>query len=403
MKQSNRETQQNTIYKHRSRLKVLILVISMIIGLASVYYTNDLVKELKVSEQRFVNLFAKAMESIVQGGAEISNDPFQELIVQNYTIPLIWADSEGNPIAMRNLGKIEQMPEGEEKQKKLKRELQEMKEEHEPIKVTVNGPDDPFEVYQYIYYKNSVMLTRLQYYPYVQLSVIGVFAALVYLAFSYSKTAEQNRVWAGLAKETAHQLGTPLSSLMAWIEYLKMDPNMDPSVIEELNKDIHKLEMITSRFSNIGSVPVLVEENMNEVISSTIAYLEKRLSSKVKITLHAEQDPIFASINKPLFDWVIENLCKNAVDAMKGNGRIDINLQRSPDKKVIIDVSDTGSGLPKSSFKQVFQPGFTTKKRGWGLGLTLVKRIVENYHRGKIMVKSSDLNIGTTFRIILSP
>ena len=244
---------------------------------------------------------------------------------------------------------------------------------------------------------------QLQYYPYVQLSVIAVFFALSYLAFSYSRTAEQNRVWVGLAKETAHQLGTPLSSLMAWLEFLKADPELENmEITREIGKDIKKLEMITSRFSSIGSVPVLQDENIFEAIQSSVNYLQTRISTKVKFRLHQETSAIRAEINKPLFDWVIENICKNAVDAMSGVGRIDIYVKESPEGKVMIDISDSGKGIPKNLIAQIFQPGFTTKKRGWGLGLTLAKRIIENYHQGKIFIKSSEENTGTTFRILLN-
>jgi signal transduction histidine kinase len=228
---------------------------------------------------------------------------------------------------------------------------------------------------------------------------------IAYLAFSYSKTAEQNRVWVGMAKETAHQLGTPLSSLMAWVEYIKQDPRFttsDHNLAEELDKDVQKLQIITERFSSIGSVPVLKEENVENLIRKTVNYLQARLPNRVHIAIEAISANITAKLSPPLFEWVIENLCKNAVDAMDGAGNINIKILRGSDYKVFIDIGDSGKGIPKSKIRQVFSPGFTTKKRGWGLGLTRVKRIIENYHDGKIFVKSSEPEKGTVFRIVLS-
>ena len=231
-----------------------------------------------------------------------------------------------------------------------------------------------------------------------------VFGLLAFLAFSYSKTAEQNRVWVGLAKETAHQLGTPLSSLMAWLEYFRTDEHLkDSDILNELDKDIKRLETITSRFSSIGSVPVLKLEDLYDTVQTNVSYLQKRVSSKVKIEVKAMPVDIKAPINKPLFDWVIENLCKNAVDAMDGAGTININIKRGRLGDILIDIIADGKGIPKNKVKELFLPGFTTKQRGWGLGLTLAKRIVEIYHRGKIYVKETEVNVGTTFRIILKP
>jgi signal transduction histidine kinase len=237
----------------------------------------------------------------------------------------------------------------------------------------------------------------------VQLSVIALFGFISYLAFNYSKAAEQNRVWVGLAKETAHQLGTPLSSLMAWIEVLREDPDIkDKDIVTELEKDIRKLTIVTERFSSIGSVPTLRQENVVSLVSNVIKYLRPRISSKVKIEIFSLSDNIQAMIHPPLFEWVIENLCKNAVDAIGGSGAIVIKILRGSDSKVFIDISDTGKGIPRSKLAMVFRPGFTTKVRGWGLGLTLAKRIIESYHYGKIFVKSSDHSHGTTFRIAIN-
>lgn len=256
---------------------------------------------------------------------------------------------------------------------------------------------------QYLYYENSFLLTQLTYYPFIQLSVIAIFGFIAYLGFSYSRTAEQNRVWVGMAKETAHQLGTPISSLIAWVEYLKTDERLqNHEVLTELNKDIEKLELITERFSSIGSIPVLNDENVIVIVRRVVDYLKSRISSKVEINVTALEDEIFAQLNPPLFEWVVENIIKNAVDAMSGDGSITINIIPGSDYKVFVDISDTGKGIPASKMKTVFNPGFTTKKRGWGLGLALAERIVENYHKGKIFVKSSEIDRGTTFRIVLN-
>jgi signal transduction histidine kinase len=276
-----------------------------------------------------------------------------------------------------------------------------MREDYDPIEV-VDRDSETNEVVtiNYVYYKNSFLLTQLSYYPYIQLSVIAVFGFISYMAFNYSKAAEQNRVWVGLAKETAHQLGTPISSLMAWVEYFKEQASIrDKELISELDKDIQKLQIITERFSNIGSEPVLQEVNVEELVRTVVDYLRPRISPKIDIEVNALTSEITAQLNPPLFEWVIENLCKNAVDAMGGNGKITIQLIKGSEGRVFIDISDTGKGIPKAKIKQVFNPGFTTKKRGWGLGLTLAKRIIENYHKGKIFVKHSEENEGTTFRI----
>jgi signal transduction histidine kinase len=246
------------------------------------------------------------------------------------------------------------------------------------------------------------LLTQLVVYPYIQLSVIAIFGFISYLAFNYSKAAEQNRVWVGLAKETAHQLGTPLSSLMAWIEVIREDPEMrDKGVIDELEKDIHKLKMVTERFSSIGSKPALKKENIVSLITNVVNYLRPRVSAKIRMDVFTLSDNIMVLAHAPLFEWVIENLIKNGVDAMGNSGTIAIKILRGSEGKVFIDVTDTGKGIPRSKIETVFKPGFTTKKRGWGLGLTLAKRIIETYHNGKIFVKQSEENQGTTFRIAL--
>ena len=270
-----------------------------------------------------------------------------------------------------------------------------MRTQNEPIAITINN-----QATNYIFYKDSKLLQQLKYYPYFQLLIISLFLLISYYLFSTSRKVEQNQVWVGMAKETAHQLGTPLSSLMAWVEYLKLK-NIDENTINELSKDITRLEVITERFSKIGSVPKLELESLNEVINNTLGYIKVRISKKVNITFTSQNNTeILAKLNPPLFSWVLENLIKNAVDAMKGEGDIAIYIIDQT-QFVYIDITDTGTGIPRAKQKTIFEPGYTTKQRGWGLGLSLVKRIIENYHSGKIFVKQSDAN-GTTFRIVLN-
>jgi len=267
-----------------------------------------------------------------------------------------------------------------------------------------NGEGGSVSDIQYVYYRNSYLLRQLGAYPYIQLTVIGIFGFIAYLAFSYSKKSEQNRVWVGMAKETAHQLGTPISSLMAWVEYIKGMPEMNgrDDITVELQKDVKRLEMITERFSNIGSAPALVSLPVAATIKGCLTYLKPRVSSKVNFKLNETQEGLEALINQPLFEWVMENLVKNGVDAMSGIGNITVSVGRSSKTEVYIDIIDDGKGMAKGISKDVFKPGFTTKKRGWGLGLALVKRIIENYHNGRIFVKSSQADVGTVFRIILN-
>lgn len=391
------------IYQNKSRFQWIILTVAVIISVSTIYYTNILVKQLKAREQRQIELFARALEyTISENYQQDVSFITEEILFENNSIPTLLVNENGEIVDQRNID-IDSTSQ-ERIDKVLQKELEKMKSTYDPIEVNTF---DPFtdEVYstQLIYYRNSFLLTQLTYYPYVQLSVIALFAFIAYLVFNYSKQAEQNRVWVGMAKETAHQLGTPISSLIAWMEYFKTDDTFkDSEVIAELDKDIDKLKLITERFSNIGSVPILNEENLVEVVLNTVNYLRRRISTKVTIEVDYMYDSIIANINTPLFEWVIENICKNAVDAMSGDGTLTIKIIEGSDWRVFVDISDTGKGIPKSKIKQVFQAGFTTKKRGWGLGLTLTRRIINIYHDGKIFVKNSEVDKGTTFRIILN-
>lgn len=405
MKKFKKDIDSFTVIKSRNKLNYLILALAVLIGAGSIYYSNIIANQLKQRERDQIKLFAKTLETIANDNSEYNENVmllFEEIVVANETIPVIVTYRDGTPKLQKNIQVPENLTEQEIAQF-LKEEIAEMREQYPPIVIANKSDDGEVFNYEYIFYKDSLLLMQLQYYPYIQLSVIAIFFLLSYLAFSYSRAAEQNRVWVGLAKETAHQLGTPLSSLMAWLEYLKSDPELESrEITRELGKDIKKLELITNRFSSIGSVPVLQEEDIFQVIRNSVNYLQTRISSKVTINLHPGGEELKAAINKPLFDWVIENLCKNAVDAMGGVGVIDIYIERSNEGKVIVDIADTGKGIPKNILTRIFEPGFTTKKRGWGLGLTLAKRIVEHYHKGKIFIKSSEVNTGTIFRILLN-
>jgi signal transduction histidine kinase len=381
-------------YQNKKLVKWLIFFISLLLGLGSIGYTHRLVEELREREDRQIQVLSAALDYAATTSENLTFIN-QEIIQQNYSFPIIMADGQGNPIDYRNIA-FKNSRNQADSILVLKEELLEMQEDYPPIVLQ--------EADIRIYYRNSELLTNLKYYPYIQLAVILLFGLLVYVVFNQSKLSEQNRVWAGLTKETAHQLGTPIASLMAWMDYLKNSPVWDENqeIIQEMDKDVAKLRVVTERFSSIGSSPVIQPENVYEIIEEGVSYLRPRISTKVEWEIQSDSKDLVALLNKPLFDWVIENVCKNAVDAMKGKGVLRIVLFQDSDKFVGIDISDTGIGIEKMKFKKVFTPGFSSRKRGWGLGLTLSKRIVEGYHGGKIFVKQSELGKGTTFRILLS-
>ncbi|WP_240410378.1 ATP-binding protein [Hymenobacter oligotrophus] len=390
------------IYDQKSRIKLLIVVMALVIGAVTVVYTNLLVRRLSEREQQQIDLYAKALRFVINSESDDTNIQFAstEIIEANKTIPVIWADAEGTVLDYRNLDVPARLNEAE-RERLLHREIDEMRSQHPPIVVELGAG-----LRNYIYYKDSVILSQLRTYPLVQLAVIASLAVVAYFAFSYSRRAEQNRVWVGLAKETAHQLGTPLSSLMAWQSYMKDSPRFEGEpVVEELAKDIRRLEIITERFSNIGSVPVLKDEDIYQVAERAVDYLKVRVSRKVVFKVESLLPPgATARVNVPLLEWVIENVCKNAVDAMDGRGSITLVLRHGGrnHKQIALDITDTGKGIPKSKFETVFLPGYTTKKRGWGLGLALAKRIIENYHKGRLYVRWSEVGKGTTFRVLLN-
>ena len=380
------------IYSSRKNWKIILFIFATIICLASLTYTNKLVSDLDTEERKKIELWAEATNQLVNSGMGPTNNILASRIMQeNTTIPIILTNEVGEIIGNRNL------PQRPNQEAFLQRQLSVMMEQHEPIiiEAKMNGQ---VILTQYLYYKDSYILSQLRFYPLLQLLVIFLYVGIAYLAFNRSKKSEQNLVWAGMAKETAHQIGTPLSSLMAWVEILKAKEGMT-EISEEINKDVKRLETITERFSKVGSKPKLENESIYAILNQTVSYLQDRLSSNVHIELDNQCNDSTAPINSTLFEWVVENICKNAADAMDGKGLIKITLFSDSDY-LKIDISDNGKGLHKANFKRIFEPGFTTKKRGWGLGLSLSKRIIEEYHLGRLYVKSSSKE-GTTFRISL--
>ncbi len=380
------------IYSQRQNWKIFLMVVALMIGAASLYYTNKLVKEISTEEKKKVELWANGTRQLANINQDMGDISFVfEVIKNNTTVPVILTNEKDEIISYRNLDSLKATnPEY------LKDQLKKMREQRPPIAIALlNGEKN------YIFYKDSMLLMQLRWYPFFQLAVIALFLFVSYLAFNSSRNAEQNQVWIGMAKETAHQLGTPISSLMAWIELLKLK-EAEKEYHSEIEKDLERLQTIADRFSKIGSAPKLKESNLLSVLENAIDYIKKRTSEKVKFHISStlEESSLEVPLNIPLFEWVIENLFKNAIDAMNGEGEITVAVSNHKDM-IWIDISDTGKGIPKSKFKTIFKPGFTTKSRGWGLGLTLVKRIVEDYHAGQIFVKQSEINKGTTFRIAL--
>ena len=380
------------LYFKKRRWKILLLLVAALIGITSLIYTNWLIREMSFQERKSVELWAEATKRLVDMEQTNNQDVtfLQNIIENNTSIPIILASEDDQIIADRNI-----QYNAKRKDLVLTEELKKMKGQKKPIEIVISE-----DTSQFLYYRNSNLLQNLRYFPLVQFAVIMLFISISYFAFSSSRKAEQNQVWVGMSKETAHQLGTPISSLMAWVELLKMK-DLDKGLISEFEKDISRLEKITERFSKIGSAPELLTDDLKQVLKSTVSYLENRSSKKVKFILDFDENRRYDTPhNAALFSWVIENLCKNAIDAIESDGVISFHLTET-NKQLLLDISDNGKGIPKSQFKTIFEPGYTTKKRGWGLGLSLAKRIIENYHRGKIFIKHSELGRGTTFRITL--
>ncbi len=371
-----------------SRYKRLIFISATLLALAvTLWETNRFLQEFKQEERAKMELLASAYQKLL----DVKDDNpallnlSSAILEKNHTIPVIIVDKNDKVVFHRNLSKNE--PEF------IQKKLREFKKTDKHFKLDLGDED-----YQILYYGDSSLLSKLTYYPVILVAIFLLFAAIVYLYYHTGKVSDENRLWSGLAKETAHQIGTPLSSLMGWVELLKAENNPDIPV-EEIEKDVQRLNVISQRFSKIGSTPKLEQKDVVEITKRTVHYLKSRTSKLVKFTVKAP-DKLQGLLNEQLYSWVIENMVKNAIDAMEGKGDIHIEITEDG-QHIFVDVSDTGKGIPASKFQQVFQPGYTTKKRGWGLGLSLSKRIIEQYHKGKIFVQKSGLGKGTTFRIVL--
>lgn len=388
-------------YQKKRRWKLFLLIFAIVIGSASVFYSDFFVKKMEREEATQFQLKVKVLEQQMRMYENEQLTKVFDIIKKNNKMPTIITEKSGAIYLYDGLDSNKTFYRGDTARQYdslyYVRQLAKMKKQHLPM--TMMDPDGKKLT---AYYKDSFILTQLRFFPYIQLGVIGLFILAAYVAFSSARKAEQDQVWVGMAKETAHQLGTPISSLMAWVELMKSKFNAeDDPLIAEMQNDIHRLEIITDRFSKIGSKPMLEDHIVYFVVQDFINYFKVRTSDKIEFAITGDKQ-VRAMLSIPLFDWVIENLLKNAANAISNEGKITVNIiENLAKEEVFIDVSDTGKGIPRSKFDTVFQPGYTTRKRGWGLGLSLTKRIVENYHSGQIFVKDSELEKGTTFRIIL--
>lgn len=396
-----------SIYDSRQWWTYIFILIAILIVIATVYFSNSLSKSLAKEERSKAEIWAEAMKTLTAPDTLTVSDEtalsYKELekkqeatefALMNLILKII-NENKSIPVILENdsaslHGNID-VPE-KDTEIFLKKKMQEFQAKNPPIVIKI---DDNVE--QYLYYDDSVLLKRLLMFPYIQLTVVFAFIIMSFLALLSTKKAEQNKIWVGLSKETAHQLGTPISSLIAWVEYLKTK-EVDATYLKEMDKDVKRLETVADRFSKIGSNPDPMPLNINDVVKSSCEYMSTRVSSKVKFNVELAEKPALVLMNESLFSWIIENLTKNAVDAMEGQGSITYHVENNT-KKVYIDITDTGKGISKSRFKTIFNPGYTTKTRGWGLGLSLVKRIVQSYPGGKIFVKNSEVGKGATFRV----
>ncbi|NVK27621.1 MAG: sensor histidine kinase [Flavobacteriia bacterium] len=377
------------IHRNKNAWKLILFLCALLIGAGTLLYTESFLSELRKGEERSVKIWANAVRQFSTGAATGDLSLYGMIMEGNNTIPIIMTDQDGNIIAKRNID-----PEKAEREGYLKALIPQMAEENTPIEIEyAEGKKN------IVYYQESILLKKLRIYPWVLLGVIAVFVGIAYAAFSSARRSEQERVWSGMAKETAHQIGTPLSSMLGWIELLRAQ-GVDETALNEMLKDVDRLETITARFSKIGSIPELKNEDLIDCLRESLDYLRARTSKKIDINLNVPEGAIILPINRQLFSWVIENLVRNAVDAIEGSGQVEINLEEAG-RSMKIDVRDTGKGLPRNQYKAIFRPGFTTKQRGWGLGLSLAQRIIEDYHNGKIFVVKSEPGAGTTFRILL--
>jgi len=359
-------------------------------------FSHFLVKDLKEEASTKMSVWAEAMRTLNSADENTDLNLVLYVIDKNYSIPIIVLNNKGDIEQYRNISFQPKSP--QDSVAYLQKRVEMMRQSGYSIKIAYNESESNNTEYMEILYEDSMILKQLEYFPYIQIAILLVFVAIIITTLLSLKRAEQNRVWVGLTKETAHQLGTPISSLIAWSEVLK-ETHPDDQVISEMDKDVKRLQLIADRFSKIGSAPELVDTDVKDVIWHVVNYISKRFT-KVKITCSLPATDVHAMLCAPLFEWVVENLCKNAIDAMEGAGNISITMHELTDK-ISIDVADSGKGIPKNKFNTIFAPGYTTKSRGWGLGLSLSKRIIEEYHHGSIYVKSSELNKGTVFRIDL--
>ena len=375
---------------------VLITILLIVVVVMSSLVTSHIVSQFEEEEQKKIELWAEATRQFILATENDNIDLLLQVMEGNTTIPVYMVDTNYNLLLSRNV----RVPKRNVEEFYV-RKINELRAFQEPIEVRISE-----NVMQYIYYEQSSTLRWLSYFPYIQLIVMLALAVLAAIALLMVQRSEKNSLWVGLSKETAHQLGTPISSLNAWNELLKSTYPNDP-LLPQMDEDIRRLQMIAERFSKIGSQPTLEQQTLLPVLQSAMDYMRTRTSDKVVYSLHAEGvEEVDAMLCVPLFEWVIENLCKNAIDSMEGKGKLLITVKREGDKekhneKILIDITDTGKGIDRRKFKTIFQPGYTSKQRGWGLGLSLAKRIIENYHRGKLFVKQSQLGVGTTFRIVL--
>ncbi len=378
-------------FKVRRLIKTGLLLVAILIGIFSLIYTHNLVLQLKLDEEKKMGIWAEAQKRLAEADSEEDRNFYLDIVKGNTTIPVIVENADGTISFHRNLDSSKV-----DKPGYIEKRLKQMKGQYPPIETRF------MDEVNYIYYDDSYLLLQLQQYPIYQIVIVGLFLLVSYVAFSVSKRSEENKVWVGLAKETAHQLGTPISSLMAWIDLIELDSEQaTPEAMEEMKKDIRRLNTITHRFSKIGSRPELTIVDLSDEIQRAVEYMKTRTSSKIQYTFVEKHRNLLVKMNPSLFEWVIENLCTNAVDSIGESGEITIQVFQLKNKAVI-DVTDNGKGIAGNLFNTIFRPGFTTKKRGWGLGLSLAKRIINEYHGGQIFVKESLPNQRTTFRILLS-
>ena len=374
----------NTILTKRIVIFVLFIIVSLILWNTYIFF-----QKFKQEERAKMEIFATAIKELATNPDLNANINLETKIFENITnIPLIQVNEDGSIKDWQNLdaSKTDDV-------EYLKSQLAKMKKQNAPIEIKYEG------ITEYVYYRDSDLLDKLTYYPIALILILLLFLTVIYMLFSSNKIAEQNRLWTGMAKETAHQIGTPLSSLLGWIAILKAE-NISEKYVDEIENDVHRLNIIANRFSKIGSAPELTKKELISITKKSFDYLKSRSSKQISFEFHSEKSELHSNINVELFGWVIENLVKNAIDAMKGKGTVSLTISEK-NKAIEITITDTGKGIPKSQFKQIFKPGFTTKKRGWGLGLSLSKRIIEEYHSGKIFVKKSEINKGTSIQVLL--